>query len=797
MPRVSMHDATMNTTVIHVIPSFHYDVAYTKTFEDYLPRSFRCIEEGLRLLEKCPDFTFGVEQVILARELWNRKLRCRGAMKQFAAEGRLFFAPGMFTMPDANIPSGESFIRNALLGRKWLQEHLGVTPTCCWMADIFGHAATMPGLAATCGFTSYLFERGKAGSWSTTFRWKGLDGTAIDTQWEIDTYFGLRTALTWMDVRPRDWIDARIIQEVVEPLRRHSPCPDILMTPLGGDFRVPKEDEIRFIHDWNNRRRDVRFVFSTPERYFKALKNRGVRLRTESTDLNPLFEGCYSSRIRIKQAGRSLEETATAVEAFETVIGAGHTTADALWEVSAWNAFHDIICGTIKNDAVKECLSQYRKALRKGERALTRMGRRLADGRGSGTVYLNSLPYARREIVDGPDGPCAVAAPPLGIGVPSTPHRIAGRVRISKAGRVIENAKVRVTLGRNGTIAEIRDKTTGRVLSGGARGLGNPLREGDYGDSWVVKEGPLNPSLLRAAARPDFVPLSGGGTIQRDDRISRHAVDADCFAWPEPEVTLDHPLMGTVAVSYPEIGLRQELSLCNDERLIRFRTTFLPSGRRYRLRMGFFSDIRNGRARHAIPGGYIEGRTGEYPAQSWVDFADRTRGLLVVNRGLPGNSIVDGVVMLSLFRGVAFDKPGETLWYEEGIEQVFEYGIMLFDPRDKAYDPARMAARFNRPLIPIEGVVPEKKAGTPFVTLDGRAEMTCLRRDGHDVIIRLWETAGVRSPILLTFADAVERVTQTDAVGTPRKTLRAKSHELGLTLGPFEIATLKVTGRGR
>jgi len=321
----------MKQITVHVIPSFHYDVAFCKTYAGYLDQSFQCIEEGLRLLDKYPDFTFNIEQVILVREIWNRSPQLRPALKRFATEGRLIFAPGMFTMPDANIPSGESFIRNALLGRRWLQEHLGVVPTCCWMADVFGHAAQMPALASTCGFTSYMFERGKTGSWNTTFSWKGLDGTAIKTQWERDTYYGICLALQGLIDHPREWVENHLIDTIISTLSRHSPCPEILISPLGGDFHVPCETHVQFLHDLNRRRPDIQFVFSTPERYFAALQERGVKLLPERADLNTLFEGCYSSRIRVKQLNRALEETAGAVEALETATGASHDVSESLW----------------------------------------------------------------------------------------------------------------------------------------------------------------------------------------------------------------------------------------------------------------------------------------------------------------------------------------------------------------------------------------------------------------------------------------------------------------------------------
>ena len=332
-----------NKATVHVIPSFHYDVAYVKTFREYLPESLANIKAALQLLDEHTDYTYNVEQVVLLREYWKKYPEDRAKIKQYAASKRFYCAPGMYTMPDSNIPSGENFIRNALLGRNWLKKNLGITPNCCWMADIFGHNPQTPQLAKTCGFESYMFERGKAGSWNTTFNWKGIDGTMLASHWEVDTYYGVILGMAWEGSRPQEWIDRRIVEQVLKPQQDGSPCKDVLMTPLGGDFLKPLEKHWKFVHDWNSRNKEFHLKFSNPQDYFLELNKSGVALPVENDDLNPLFEGCFSSRIRIKQYNRRLEETAASLETLESLIGSSHRSSESVWETVTFNAFHDII----------------------------------------------------------------------------------------------------------------------------------------------------------------------------------------------------------------------------------------------------------------------------------------------------------------------------------------------------------------------------------------------------------------------------------------------------------------------
>ncbi|MBT7166566.1 MAG: hypothetical protein HN904_27535, partial [Victivallales bacterium] len=55
---------------IHIVPNFHYDVAYLKSHEDYLPTCMRNIIEALRILDAHPEYRFLIEQVILLEIFW-------------------------------------------------------------------------------------------------------------------------------------------------------------------------------------------------------------------------------------------------------------------------------------------------------------------------------------------------------------------------------------------------------------------------------------------------------------------------------------------------------------------------------------------------------------------------------------------------------------------------------------------------------------------------------------------------------------------------------------------------------
>jgi alpha-mannosidase len=785
--------------IAHVVSSFHYDVAFCKTYRAYLTPSLDNLKAAVGLMRSNPDYTYSVEQVILLREYWRRHPGDRADLKRWAAEGRLTCAPGMFTMPDVNVPSGECFLRNASIGRDWLHRHLGLSPQCCWMADIFGHHPQMPQLAKTSGFTSYLFERGMPEDGATPFVWKGIDGTELPAHWEVDTYYGMTLGLAWLNNRPAEWIHDRLQAEVFEPLRRRSPVPGLMLTKLGGDFIKPEQAHLNFVNKWNRQGRTPHLRYSTPEAFFSEWQAAQVDypLRTVRADLNPLCEGCHSMRIRIKQAHRRLEEKAAALEWLEYAASAPHGGSAALWETLSRNAFHDIICGSLVREAATEALALYARAETNTDRRMAELAGRLWGGariRAKQPVALNSLPYAREEVVPLDDRTVALARwTGLGATVLAPARHACGRGRVfwrAKA-RVLENDCVRLTFGANGTIHELLDRRTGQVLTAGQVGMNMPLKQPDRGDPWNVTSAPFNGSLLRTVPHRDPLPLSGI-TIQREGRVAAKAADADCGDWPQVRVVRNHPLMTEVEWHYPWLRWTTRITLCAGDPLIRFRTSFLPGWKQYRLRVAFPTAIKKGRIRHSIPCGHIIRPEGEYAAQGWIDYADREKGLLLLNRGLPGNNVTDGVMLLSLFRGVSMEDAEPKPWYEEGIQQTFEYALMPFDPRDPTYAPARLAAQYNRPPTLLSLPVDIQET-VPSVTLEGPAELTCLRRiTSREVEVRLWESQGRAGRARLVFDRPVRVCRQTTAAGVPVRDWPVKGRQVQVRLKRFEIMTLRL-----
>ena len=171
-------------STIHLVPSFHYDIEYLLPKESYLEISFRNLLEAHRLMKKYPNYSYRVEQVFLLEQFFCEYPSLLEDFRQFAREGRFEVAAGMYAMADINLSSGESIMRQLLMGKRWVQKKLGLTPRVLDMGDCTGHPASMPQIAKTCGYDYFVFERAIDDvNRKCEIRWRGIDGPEISTYW--------------------------------------------------------------------------------------------------------------------------------------------------------------------------------------------------------------------------------------------------------------------------------------------------------------------------------------------------------------------------------------------------------------------------------------------------------------------------------------------------------------------------------------------------------------------------------------------------------------------------------------
>ena len=146
--------------VFYIIPHTHWEGAVFNTREEYLDMGLPHILTALRLLKEHPDYRFALDQVAYFRPFLERYPEEADAFRKFVADGRLEIVCGLDIMPDDNMPSGESFVRQMLYAKGYVRDVLGVEVKTGWLLDTFGHHAQLPQILRLAGYDSFWFGRG-------------------------------------------------------------------------------------------------------------------------------------------------------------------------------------------------------------------------------------------------------------------------------------------------------------------------------------------------------------------------------------------------------------------------------------------------------------------------------------------------------------------------------------------------------------------------------------------------------------------------------------------------------------
>lgn len=349
-----------------LIPHTHWEGAVFKTREEYLEEGLPHILQALNLLRTYPEYRFVLDQAAYVKPFLERYPEEAGEFHRFVSEGRLQIVGGNDVMLDVNIPSGESWIRQVLYGKGYYRRELGVDVKTGWGLDTFGHHAQMPQLLKLAGYDSYWFQRGvRDNHVPSEFLWQGLDGTSIAAFW-LPFGYGLfypapKNVLEFDGYTRGQW----------DALGQYSRFPD--RVALAGADVISPEPELPEMAKAFNAQASAPFSlrFGVPSDFERVVANRADR-PVIGGELNPVFQGVYSSRIELKQWMREDERTLTTAEKLATLaewLGASRQQDRRwqAWEPVLFNQAHDLTSGTMVDKVYLETIHGYQFAKELGD----------------------------------------------------------------------------------------------------------------------------------------------------------------------------------------------------------------------------------------------------------------------------------------------------------------------------------------------------------------------------------------------------------------------------------------------
>jgi alpha-mannosidase len=334
------------------------------------------------------------------------------------------------------------------------------------------------------------------------------------------------------------------------------------------------------------------------------------------------------------------------------------------------------------------------------------------------------------------------------------------------------------------------------------RGPGNVVaREDDHGDLWELYH-TLNGGSSIGMKTQSAVPQAGKALLSSQQSGTPGTVGRGPVV---SEFNVAHPLgrQGKFATRVRlYAGLRRidiHTTIVNNDRFVRYRALFPTS-------------LGEGRSVHEIPFGAIERPTGiESPAQNWIDYGNGQRGVALLNRGLPGNVVSDGTLMLSLLRStriVAYGAIGgydpatsSDSGFELGQERAFDYGLVPHAGDWRQAGVYRDGLEFNHPLLAgtaashpgtlprrwgfVDGVPPNIVVSAMKPAADGAA------------VLRLYEAEGRATSAKIRFMPQIVTAEEVNLMEDPGHKLTLACNAVQLDFRPFEIKTIKLRLRTR
>ncbi len=169
----------MTGLTFHLIPHTHWDREWYLPRAAFAARLVPAVDRILALLERNPKLRFHLDgQTVLIEDYLAVRPAARARVEALARDGRLALGP-WYVLADELIPSGESLVRNLLLGRSAAAD-LGGGCRVFYSPDAFGHPVAGPLLAAEFGIESAVLWRGVPnGDGKDLVRWRAPSGPAV------------------------------------------------------------------------------------------------------------------------------------------------------------------------------------------------------------------------------------------------------------------------------------------------------------------------------------------------------------------------------------------------------------------------------------------------------------------------------------------------------------------------------------------------------------------------------------------------------------------------------------------
>lgn len=732
----------------------HLDLAWLWPVRETIRKAARTYTNALNNLEKYPDYYYGTSQPQQLAWMREQYPDIYERVKQAIRSGRMEMQGAFWAECDTNLTGGESLIRQAIYGRRFIQEEFDLFPKICWLPDAFGFSGNLPQILRGCGmeyFSTIKLAWNKVNAFPhNSFYWQGIDGSQV---------------LVHMPPEG-DYNSAAGPKNLLEAARKYKEK-DIgigLLVYGGGDGGGgPQENHLELLHRERNLAGLPHVLLGTAEDFFNELSVRSVQDVYTGELYLETHQGTYTAQSKNKRYNRLCEQMLHNAEVLGTLHLLGgkpypYAMLQDMWQEVLLYQFHDILPGSGIGRVHRESVEGYRQLQEMLQEYTDASLKVLADNGKPSALNLTSFP--RDEFVKHEDKWYFASLAPYSADMMMAVAE--GDEALRCTDTTLENGRVKLTFNAYGEIESFVDAEGNEVAGAYLNRLVLYRDKFTFPfDAWDIDQKYYKKShkRLRATSHREYVD-----TVQ---------------------------VVRENTYRYPKFTVVQKVILAQYSDVVGFETWVDWHEKHHMLRAEFAPMAYGNTAKCEIQFGHIERSTTEKDsietaqfevcAHKWVATQNEERGFALLNDCKYGHRTKNGVLSLNLLRAPTFpDKEADR------GEHSFTYAMLPF-PAGETEQVVLEAYRLNNPLLVTNGVEFASLASTsqPSVVI----ETIKAAEDGGGVVLRLYESCGRPAQVQLNTAIPHAWANEADMLENPGEDMIDLAK---LEFKPFEIKTIRL-----
>ncbi len=349
--RLSKISKQMKETIIHCVGHAHIDMNWMWGYDETVDITLNTFRTVLRLMDMYPQFTFSQSQASIYEIVEKYDPSMLEIIKQRIQEKRWEVTAAFWTESDKNMPSSESLLHHMKYTKKYLKELLDIDPSDLKIGfepDTFGHPAYLPEILNQGGLQYYYFCRGLESR--GVFRWRSPSGAEVLAYQEPIWYNAA--------INPYDF------SFYPEFLLNNKLKSGLKVYGVGDHGGGPTQSDIEMLVDMNQWPLMPTLQFSTYSAFFNDIDHADFPIF--EGEINPIFEGCYTSQSQIKSANKNTERMLYVSELLSLTSPKDDQDCksyDLAWKNILFNQFHDILTGSGTIETKNYAMGKYQETL--------------------------------------------------------------------------------------------------------------------------------------------------------------------------------------------------------------------------------------------------------------------------------------------------------------------------------------------------------------------------------------------------------------------------------------------------